>query len=435
MLFGWRSRVAAIGILMALTAGAAPTLVTIQDVLYKADGSRFTGVAFIEWQSFVTADSSNIATQSVTVEIVNGNLRVQLVPTTTASNGAYYSVKYSSDGRIQFTETWSVPSSTTTLRLSDVRTGSSSSGSSSNSTSGSSDVLITDVIGLAAELAARPVKSSAYTASRAAIINSLGEISAASGNTTDCVHVDGSSGSCGTSSSTFVENEVPSGSVDGTNRVFVLAGAPSPSTSLQVHRNGLLQNLGTDYTLSSKTITFSPNAVPQASDILLAAYRMGGASSLAALTGSTTPQVLCGNAGAGTSSTTLVTLASCSIAAGTLQPGDRLELRFDYAHTGVTSGFTVEMHWGSTTMVSRAATATETLVTGKSEAAVHASGTEWSAQSWGTALPLAVGIGNATDSTGSDLTISFLARAAATTADTVTLRSYMVLRYPAVTVP
>src|ERR1035437_5047996 len=101
MLFGWRSRVAVIGIIMALTVWAAPTLVTIQDVLYKADGSRFNGVAFIEWQSFVTADSSSIATQSLTVEIVNGNLRVQLVPTT-ASDGAYYSVTYSSDGRIQF---------------------------------------------------------------------------------------------------------------------------------------------------------------------------------------------------------------------------------------------------------------------------------------------------------------------------------------------
>jgi len=43
MLFGWRSRVAVIGIIMALTVWAAPTLVTIQDVLYKADGSRFNG--------------------------------------------------------------------------------------------------------------------------------------------------------------------------------------------------------------------------------------------------------------------------------------------------------------------------------------------------------------------------------------------------------
>ena len=435
MLFGWRSRVVVIGIIMAVTVWAVPTLVTIQDVLYKADGSRFNGVAFIEWQSFVTADSSSIATQSLTVEIVNGNLRVQLVPTTTASDGAYYSVKYSSDGRIQFTETWSVPPSTTTLRLSDVRTSGVSGGSGTAPPPVTTEAQITDIVGLAAELASRPAKSPQYTSSTTAVINAQGELSSAQGSASDCVHVDGSSGSCGAALPAFVENQVPGGAIDGSNAVFTLSAAPNPGTSLQLYRNGLLQKLGTDYTLSSTTVTFTSSAIPQVSDVLLAAYRVGGSGSLAALTGPATPQVLCASPGAGTSSATLTTLASCSIAAGILQPGDRLDIRFDYAHQGATSGFTVETHWGSVTLVSRAAGGTETLVTGKSEAGVHANGIQWSAQTWGTALPLAVGLGNLTEGAGGDLTISFLARMATVTADSVTLRSYMVLRYPAVTVP
>ena len=74
----------ALGVLFAIGGVAAPFLTTIQDTLYKADGTRFNGVAFIEWKSFQTADSTQIATHSVTVIIVNGQLRVRLVPTIAA---------------------------------------------------------------------------------------------------------------------------------------------------------------------------------------------------------------------------------------------------------------------------------------------------------------------------------------------------------------
>ena len=49
----------------ALTLLAAPPLTTVQDVLYKADGTPFNGLATISWQSFEAADSSNIAAQSL----------------------------------------------------------------------------------------------------------------------------------------------------------------------------------------------------------------------------------------------------------------------------------------------------------------------------------------------------------------------------------
>ena len=78
---------------------AAPPLTTIQDVLFKADGTRFNGSLTISWTSFEAIDHSAIAQQSKTVTVVNGNLQVQLVPTTTATPAAYYTVVYNSDGR------------------------------------------------------------------------------------------------------------------------------------------------------------------------------------------------------------------------------------------------------------------------------------------------------------------------------------------------
>ena len=96
---------------------AAPALTTIQDTLYKADGTRFNGVAYIEWNSFQASDSSAIATSSVVVPIIEGMLRVRLVPTSNASAGAHYLVRYHSDGKVQFTETWNVIPSLTPVAL------------------------------------------------------------------------------------------------------------------------------------------------------------------------------------------------------------------------------------------------------------------------------------------------------------------------------
>jgi hypothetical protein len=77
---------------------AAPALTTIQDTLYKADGTRFNGVAYVQWNSFQASDGSAVATSSVVVPIMDGVLRVRLVPTSNASAGAQYFVRYHSDG-------------------------------------------------------------------------------------------------------------------------------------------------------------------------------------------------------------------------------------------------------------------------------------------------------------------------------------------------
>mgnify|MGYP001061603987 CR=1 FL=1 len=50
--------------------------------------------------------------------------------------------------------------------------------------------------------------------------------------------------------------------------------APSPASSLNVYRNGVLQKADLDYTLSGNSITFTPPSVPQPGDVLLCSYRL-----------------------------------------------------------------------------------------------------------------------------------------------------------------
>ena len=323
--------------LFATVAGAAPPLSTIQDVLYKADGTKFTGVVTIEWTSFQAVDTSNIATHSVTLRIVDGVLSVQLVPTTNASGGAFYSVRYTSDGKVQFTERWAVRPSTTPLKLRDVRVSSITSATAS----GLATLVVADVTGLPQELDLRPVKGSNYTPNRTAVINESGAIESVSGNLSDCVHVDGTSSPCGSggggSAGVFLDAETPAGNVDGSNGTFTLASTPSPAASLALYRNGVLQKQGFDYALSSNAISFVSAAIPQPGDVLLASYRSDGTSS-GALTVAQ-PQVLCGGTGTSSGASTFTALATCNIPAGTLAAGDRVEIRADYAHTGAGGWF------------------------------------------------------------------------------------------------
>jgi len=53
----------------------------------------------------------------------------------------------------------------------------------------------------------------------------------------------------------FVENETPTGSINGSNTTFTLAGNPNPDSSLEVWVNGQKLKLTTDYSLSGDTLT------------------------------------------------------------------------------------------------------------------------------------------------------------------------------------
>ncbi len=71
----------------------------------------------------------------------------------------------------------------------------------------------------------------------------------------------------------FVDQQTPTGAINGVNPVFTLSQTPSPSNSLEVYRNGLLLSAGVDYLLNGAMITFIALA-PQSTDTLLCSYRI-----------------------------------------------------------------------------------------------------------------------------------------------------------------
>jgi hypothetical protein len=265
-------RAGAACVLFSALAPAQPALTTISDVLFKADGTHFNGLAQITWMTFDSSNGSFIAQQAKTVRIIDGNLFVQLTPTTTAVPQSVYSVKYSSDGKIQFLETWAVPPSTVKLRVRDVRTTQPVFPSGGGSIGQITQINESDVIGLVADLSIRAQKGPGFSNSRTAVISDNGQIEGALGSPGDCVKVDGSSGACG-GGATFVDLETPAGTVDGFNATFTVVSSPAPASSLLLFRNGVLQKPGFDFTLSGFTITFLTASVPLPGDTVLASYR------------------------------------------------------------------------------------------------------------------------------------------------------------------
>lgn len=417
------SRLFLAAVCLARFSFAGPPLTTIQDVLYKADGTRFNGTVTVSWNSFEAIDRSAIAQQIITVTVVNGNLQVQLVPSTTATPAGFYTAVYNSDGRIQFQETWAIPSSVQPLRVRDVRVGTSGAIGSDTAT-----VQQSDIIGLISDLGARPLKGPGYATGRVAFVNNNGSIETVTGIPADCVRVDGSSGPCGGTAPNFVDNDAPAGLLDGANTAFVLAGVPNPTTSLTIFRNGMFQKVGQDFTLSGNQVSFVAAAAPQGGDTLVASYRLSGSADNAAQL-FPNPQVLCSGLGAATNSSTLFSIGTCTIAAGFLTAGDRVEIRFDLDHTGTAGGFTFEVHWGATTVLSRNAAAADAQVTGRADVALTSAGAQLSHQSWGTSLALAAGVGKSTDDYTAGITVDFQAKTVQS-GETVTLKNFTVLRFP-----
>ena len=410
---------------LATSSFAAPPLTTIQDVLFKADGTRFHGTLSISWTSFEAIDRSAIAQQTTTVTVVNGNLQVQLVPTTTATPAAYYTVVYNSDGLVQFQETWAVPSSVQPLRVRDVRIATTDSAGADTIPP---TVQESDIAGLISDLGARPLKGPGYAAGRVAFVNTVGAMETVTGTPTDCVRVDGTSGPCGGAQSGFVDGDTPAGVVDGANTAFALSAVPNPASSVTVYRNGMLQQPGQDFTLSGNQIQFVTAATPQPGDTLVASYRLSGSADDTPQL-FPNPQVLCSGLGAATNSSTLASVGTCTIPAGFLTAGDRVEIRFDLDHAGTAGGFSFEVHWGATTVLTRNASALDAQATGRADAALTAAGAQLSHQSWGAALALAAGVGKSTDDYTAGVTIDFQAMTVQS-AETVTLANFTVVRFP-----
>ena len=404
-------------------------LTTIQDTLFKADGTRFSGSIAIHWNTFDPNSGGTIVQQSRTVRIVNGNLQVSLAPNAGAAAPANtYTVMYQSDGREQFSEAWTVPVTSAALRVADVRTGVITTGSSPANTA---PIVESSVVGLVADLAQRPVKGAGFGTGSVAVINQNGQIETVVGNVGDCVFADGTTGPCGGQSAVFYDAETPAGLVDGSNNTFTLLNPPG--ASLTLFRNGMYMKAGFDYTLTGGAVQFVSGAIPQPLDTLVANYRVDPASNLGNLlgggaSGTRTAQVLCSAGGQQNTHVTAASLGSCDIAAARLLPGDRVEIRFTFAHTGTASGFDVQLKWGSTTVLARHGGTQDAALAGQAEAAVTSNGAQITLQSWGSLLAFLPGILNAPAQNG--VKVDFLAAVSREGSDSITLTNYTVLRYP-----
>lgn len=417
---------ATLSVWMAAAVYAAPPLVTIQDVVYRPNGARFSGLMTITTNAFETADLSAIGAASLTARVIDGNVRVQLVPVTNAEPPSYYTVIYTSDGKTQFQELWAVPPSDRPLRIREVRV-------TFPPTNPIRPILQSDVSGLLADLGARPQRGANFGYQRVPVINSQGKLESVVGVSSDCVHVDGTSGPCGAGGSSgvspdFVDADVLVGPIDGVNATFTLSAVPNPASSLLLYRNGVLLKPGADFTINGAAVQFVPAAVPRPGDLLQAFYRRSGSSGSGP---GGPPEILCSRQGTGTGSAAAMSLGTCTIPANALAPGDRVEIRFEYSYEGSTSGYAFDVFWGNTLVAQRTAGAADAASTGRVEAAVHAQGVLASAMTWGTALALTASLTSAADSLAVPLTLDFRGRMLQSGSETVTLRNYTVIRYPA----
>ena len=116
-----RAAEAVISLLIALTLSATlyaqgPSLTTISDTVYRADGTAASGTALISWPSFQTAEGNAVAAGNLAVPIgPEGLFSAQLFPNVGATPaGTYYVVVFQLDDGTVRTEYWSVSATSPT---------------------------------------------------------------------------------------------------------------------------------------------------------------------------------------------------------------------------------------------------------------------------------------------------------------------------------
>jgi hypothetical protein len=143
------------------------------------------------------------------------------------------------------------------------------------------------------------------------------------------------------------------------------------------------------------------------------------------------PQVLCSGTGAVANSTSLTSIGVCTIPPHILVAGDRIEIRYDFEHSGAATGFHVEVHWDGRQVMQRDGAPADRLISGRSEAGVHATGAQVSSQTWGATLPLATEVISAPGTYSNGVTIDFAGRMySASGGETIALKNFTVIRFP-----
>ena len=117
---------ASVMVLLTWSSAQTPSTTTINDVVYRADGTLAGGTLLISWPTFSTAAGQAVAAGRKSVTLAEGGvLSVALVPNTGATPpGTFYTVVYQLDDGTVKTEFWVVTTtSPTTIAASTHRAG------------------------------------------------------------------------------------------------------------------------------------------------------------------------------------------------------------------------------------------------------------------------------------------------------------------------
>jgi hypothetical protein len=112
-----------VGLGLQLRADGGPAVTTLNDTVYRADGSPAQGTMTITWPHFTTATGEAVAAGSLTVNLgPGGALKVALAPNVGATPaGTFYKVVTKDVTGVVATEYWVIPP-TTSATLAAVRT-------------------------------------------------------------------------------------------------------------------------------------------------------------------------------------------------------------------------------------------------------------------------------------------------------------------------
>jgi hypothetical protein len=240
----------------------------------------------LAWPGFTVADGKVISAGSLPVTSTSGAISLLLHPNSQALPvGHFYRWRCRINGVWQAVEFWSVPASGSNLTIAAVRVATGSPPSLGGGGGGTMTFVDAEtpsgtINGSNATftLGNSPNPAGSLRVAINGVVQSAGDFSVAAqtltltspppaGTVLRAWYRYGGSGT----TATFVDDETPSGTINGTNATFTLANGPNPAASLQVNLNGQVQTLTADYTLTGSTITML--RIPQTGASLKASYR------------------------------------------------------------------------------------------------------------------------------------------------------------------
>jgi len=169
------------------------------------------------------------------ITVVGGRMRVRLGANEPGSN---YVAIFLERNRVVDVEQWCVPRVSFALTVNDINVGRASQTELEHSLYpfiAGATINESDVIGLVADLGARPMRGPGSAPNRVTVTDELGALSSATGSLADCVRVDGTSGPCGDTGQSLggdISGTLSSVTVSGIQNHFVAPIAPADGQAL-----------------------------------------------------------------------------------------------------------------------------------------------------------------------------------------------------------